>query len=293
MKGTEGREGKQQKNGLLVRGRRRHLGKMIFILSLLLMSIIFSQNKQYPPLPLGHSIRPDQLLPRWDGKITKGTRIRQFYPIQRITTDPADDIHPAWSPDGRTIVFVSNRINKQDGHDLYAINADRTNERLLAKFIVTDPWGGRFGFPNWLGNTGDIILMDFKYFHEIMRFHLSSALSDQALPVSRGVWDGNSDYITLLLFVPGGLGAHPALSSDGSKIAWVALIDNWAYVPPERRRWQVRLYTGSLDSFIGNTDTAGTLILQTEPGGLIETWSRTLSFSPDGQKLAVTVCFSN
>ena len=210
----------------------------------------------------------------------------------KLTSDPSDDIQPAWSPDGSTIAFVSNRIGGQDGHDLFAINPDGTNERLLAKFTVTDPWGGRFGFPNWLGNTGDIVMMDYKYFHEVMRFYLSSALANQALPVTRNVWDGDSDYIQRLLFVPGGLGAYPTVANDTSKIAWVALIDNWAYTPPEQRRWQIRFYIGSLDTFIGNTDNAGTLILQTDPGGVIETWSRTIAFSPDAQKLAAAVCFS-
>ncbi|HEY3841185.1 MAG TPA: protein kinase [Bryobacteraceae bacterium] len=32
----------------------------------------------------------------------------------RLTSDPADDINPIWSPDGRTILFTSNRRGKRD-----------------------------------------------------------------------------------------------------------------------------------------------------------------------------------
>ena len=58
-----------------------------------------------------------------------------------ITTDPADDFGPAWSPDGTQIVFVSTRDDPQQH---YVINVDGTDEHKM-------PNDGRVAVPDWSG----------------------------------------------------------------------------------------------------------------------------------------------
>ena len=54
----------------------------------------------------------------------------------RLTTNPGPDSDPAWSPDGRTIAFVSGR----DGNTgIYVMNADGTEQRLLMPAKVDYP----------------------------------------------------------------------------------------------------------------------------------------------------------
>ncbi|MGB7804364.1 MAG: hypothetical protein WBM72_02065 [Actinomycetota bacterium] len=46
---------------------------------------------------------------------------------------------PAWSPDGSTIVFQSNRCAKGERTDLYAMDADGSNLRRLTKGFAEQP----------------------------------------------------------------------------------------------------------------------------------------------------------
>jgi len=48
----------------------------------------------------------------------------------RLTSDPAEEYAPAWSPDGKHIAFVSER----NGHrDIWLMDHDGKNERRIAK----------------------------------------------------------------------------------------------------------------------------------------------------------------
>lgn len=50
---------------------------------------------------------------------------------ENLTADPADDFDPAYSPDGRTIAFVSTR--SEDTPKLFVMDADGDRPRLLAE----------------------------------------------------------------------------------------------------------------------------------------------------------------
>jgi len=55
--------------------------------------------------------------------------------IIQLTTDPANDLRPAWSPDGRQIAFQSNR----DGpYHIYLMNVDGGNQRALTQGAMDD-----------------------------------------------------------------------------------------------------------------------------------------------------------
>jgi TolB protein len=66
---------------------------------------------------------------------------------QRLTNSPAIDIGGSYSPDGRRIVFESDRSGSQQ---LYVMNADGSDQRRISF------GGGRYATPEW-SPRGDLI----------------------------------------------------------------------------------------------------------------------------------------
>jgi Tol biopolymer transport system component len=114
--------------------------------------------------------------------------------LRRLTDGWGWDIEPAWSPDGRRIVFVSTRDGRRN---LYVMNADGSGVRRLTDDIAGDgapawsPDGSRIAFESSRSGGGDI--------YEI---------------------DPSGSALTRLTSSPD-LELHPAWSPDGSRIAFM------------------------------------------------------------------------
>ena len=82
----------------------------------------------------------------------------------------------------------------------------------------------------------------------------------------------------------------PIVSPDTSKLAWFAHITPNGTAPDQTVQ-QVRIYSGNLTSYIGNSNSAGVSIFQTNPGGYLDD-AKSIAFSPDGSNLVVSACMS-
>ena len=61
-----------------------------------------------------------------------GTEVRQ------LTNNDDRDVHPAWSPDGKHIAFVSDR----DDSEIFVMNADGTDVYSTGQEGYRPSWGG-------------------------------------------------------------------------------------------------------------------------------------------------------
>lgn len=83
--------------------------------------------------------------------------------VRNLTNNPADDIAPVFSPDGKSIAFTSNREAGQ--WRIYVMNADGTNVRRLTQgpMDVTPTWspdGNWIGFASTRSGQFEIWMVD-------------------------------------------------------------------------------------------------------------------------------------
>src|SRR6185503_13978534 len=113
----------------------------------------------------------------------------------RLTTDPADDLDPAWSPDGRRIAFASRRGGATH---IWVMNADGSAQTQATsapgadRYPTWSPDGTRIAFRHDTGAQSDVWVADATGEHPLT----TGALADQ-----------------------------PAWSPDGTRIAFVSTRD--------------------------------------------------------------------
>ena len=83
--------------------------------------------------------------------------------LQNLTDNAQEDMHPAWSPDGERIVFMSRR----DGNgEIYVMDADGSNQQRLTRHAEHDmhpswsPNGERITFASDRNGNYEIYVMD-------------------------------------------------------------------------------------------------------------------------------------
>jgi TolB protein len=130
---------------------------------------------------------------------------------RNITNDPANDWGPDWSPDGRSIVFNSDRV----GGSLrgYLVDPDGSNLRALdvdawVEYASFAPDGERIAFMGHQGSDYEIFVAD-----------LTTGAVEQ------------------LTDSPGSDG-WPAWSADGSTIAFTSEREDCAFLTPEAECWR-------------------------------------------------------
>lgn len=177
--------------------------------------------------------------------------------ITRLTTDPAMDFDPVWSPDGIQIAFRSHR----DGNDeVYIMNADGSNQQNLSNAAGGDyspawsPDGEWIAFMSDRGGNANLWLMwpngsDLRQVTDLpgiseyptwspdsrrIAFHCTFG---HVLPAGTGdfeicVVNADGTGLTQLTDAPGE-SKLPAWSADGARIAFQSNRNGWPTLPDD------------------------------------------------------------
>jgi Tol biopolymer transport system component len=155
-----------------------------------------------------------------------------------LTNNPAIDVNPSWSPDGKKIAFNSDR----DGNpEIYTMNADGTNVTRLTFLNLTD------GSPSWSPDGTKIAFQTNRA--DVNNFEIF-------------VMDADGSNQTRLTNVAGN-DLHPRWSPDGTKIIFDSLRDGNAeiYIMNANGSFQTRLTNNPTSDQAPGFSPDGTKIL--------------------------------
>lgn len=172
----------------------------------------------------------------------------------QLTDDPADDFSPDWSPDGKSIAFISSRGPYQvNSTDLYIMNADGSDER---RFMDNDRYLGEPRDPDWSPDGQELLIC-------VTHFQPDYKFGTVIYSVNRNGIDRKQLTFPLLMKNWNVFELEPQWSPDGKKIVFVS-----------NHEYNGRLYTMNAD---------GTMIIGITPNKLIPSFP---NWSPDGEKIA-------
>jgi TolB protein len=182
--------------------------------------------------------------------------------LVRLTTDPAADVGPIWSPDGKRILFGSERDASDP--EIYVMNADGSDQRRLTRQPGDDshphwsPDGSRIVF-NSARTTPDLKAEWTKQYHEI--FTMAADGSD-VRQITRAQT----------------VSTYPQFSPDGKKIAFRRTLDEPGFL------WDLTLGMRNSEVFVMNAD--GSNPVDVSKSAAYDGWP---AWSPDG----ATIVFSS
>ncbi|MDP3992547.1 MAG: hypothetical protein Q8P79_03525 [Nanoarchaeota archaeon] len=157
-------------------------------------------------------IKPDQIAFWSNRPVPEGGYNEEIYlmnedgtGVQRLTTHPGQDLEPAWSPDGKELLFTSHRTG---GTAVWRMNADGSNQRDIISAIVE-----RARQADWCSN-GKIVVA-------------YRNLGDSEAGI--GIINPDENTFTPIYSQPnaGGIPEWPSWSPDCSEIAFARYLGNW------------------------------------------------------------------
>jgi dipeptidyl aminopeptidase/acylaminoacyl peptidase len=194
----------------------------------------------------------------------------------RLTSDPADDLDPAWSPDGRRIAFASRRGNDLN---IWVMNADGSGQVAVTSGPGSDryptwaPDGTRIAFRRDTGAQSDIWVVGPN---GVAAPITSGALADQP------AWSPNGSQIAFVTTRDGNDEVY-VMNADGTgqrNLSANPASDRSPHWSPDSARIifrSLRLPAEGRELFVMAPDGSGQSAFASSPGA-----DRTPSFAPDG-----------